>query len=219
MKLFYNPASSYSQRVLIALHEKNISFIPIEVDLFDIKVRADYQKINPFLKIPCLETDDGHILFESCIIIEYLDFYIQQEPNLIPKEPKLAIEVRRFERIVDIYINYPRQILFRDSQRQISMPDSEEVIKAKRSIEIACAYLNEQLQYSTWLASENFSFADCTAAPTLSYLRMNYSYDHLPRLVDYVKRLEARPSIARVQSQGQIRMLHTLAKTKLITTN
>ncbi len=210
MKFYYAPASSYSQRVLIALYEKNIPFTPIEVDLFNPEARANYMQINPFTKIPSLETNDGQILFESCIIIEYLDLYKQQEPRLIPKEPKLALEVRRFERIVDIYINHGRQILFKDSQRPIELRGDEEVIKAKQSLETACAYLNEQLQNRTWLAGEEFSLADCAAAPTLAYLRMNYSYNHLPRLVDYVKRLEARPSVAQVQRQGQAQMTQML---------
>ena len=73
MKLYYAPASSYSQRVLIALYEKNANFIPVEVNLFDAQARDCYLQINPFGKIPTLETDRGQVLFEACVIIEYLD--------------------------------------------------------------------------------------------------------------------------------------------------
>lgn len=211
MKLFYAPASSYSQRVLIAFYEKGITFTPIEVNLFHPKTRTQYITINPFAKLPSLETDDGQILFEACIIIEYLDLYYQNGFCLLPQNPKLALETRRLERIVDVYINTGRQILFNDIQQPIEKQGGKEVVKARQLLETACAYLDKQLQHRTWLAGEEFSLADCAAAPTLIYLRMNYSYGHLLRLTDYVKRLEARPSVARVQREGQNQMNRMLA--------
>jgi glutathione S-transferase len=79
MKLYYAPASSYSQRVLIALYEKQINFDAIEVNLFDP--------------------------FEACIIIEYLDRHFPNKPQLIPEDLEQALEVRSIARIIDVYIN------------------------------------------------------------------------------------------------------------------
>jgi glutathione S-transferase len=56
MKLYYAPASSYPQRFLIALYEKQIDFDAIEVNLFDPESRSQYLQINPFGKIPTLVT-------------------------------------------------------------------------------------------------------------------------------------------------------------------
>lgn len=129
MKLYYAPASSYSQRVLIALYEKDAAFTPIEVNLFDKEERSQYTKINPFAKIPTLVTESGQILFEACIIIEYLDQKFQNKPHLIPQEPKLALEVRMLERIVDAYINRGREALFSDTQRPVEEQGSSEIKK------------------------------------------------------------------------------------------
>lgn len=117
MKLYYAPASSYSQRVLIALYEKNIDFTPIQVNLFEPRSREDYIQINPFAKIPTLIADSGQVLFEACIIIEYLDEHFKNEPRLIPDDSNLALEVRFWERILDVYINSGREALFADTQR------------------------------------------------------------------------------------------------------
>ncbi|KYC38251.1 glutathione S-transferase [Scytonema hofmannii PCC 7110] len=214
MKLYYAPASSYSQRVLIALYEKDAAFTPIEVNLFDKEERSRYTKINPFGKIPTLETESGQILFEACIIIEHIDQYFQYKPYLIPQDPKLALEVRMLERIVDVYINRGRDALFSDSQRPVEEQGSSEVNKARRLLETACLQLEERLSGRTWLAGEEFSLADCAAAPTLSYLRMVYSYKHLPKLTDYVRRLESRPSVARVQNSGREQMVQMLSALK-----
>ncbi|KAF3890906.1 MULTISPECIES: glutathione S-transferase family protein [Nostocales] len=214
MKLYYAPASSYSQRVLIALYEKDAAFTPIEVNLFDKEERSQYTKINPFAKIPTLVTESGQILFEACIIIEYLDQKFQNKPHLIPQEPKLALEVRMLERIVDAYINRGREALFSDTQRPVEEQGSSEIKKAHRLLETACLQLEERLSDRTWLAGEEFSLADCAAAPTLSYLRMVYSYKHFPQLTNYVRRLESRPSVAKVQNSGREQMIQMLSALK-----
>ncbi|MEC4819642.1 MAG: glutathione S-transferase family protein [Scytonema sp. PMC 1069.18] len=214
MKLYYAPASSYSQRVLIALYEKNVNFIPVEVNLFDAEARAQYLQINPFGKIPSLKTDNDEVLFEASIIIDYLDQTFQNGLRLIPEHPKQALEVRMLERIIDIYINGGREALFADTQRPVEDKGSKEVMKAKRLLETACAFLNQKLQGRTWLAGEEFSLADCAAAPTLTYLRMVYNYKHLPQLMDYVRRLESRPSVAEVQKSGRNQMEQMLATLK-----
>jgi glutathione S-transferase len=214
MKLYYAPASSYSQRVLIALYEKEAAFTPIEVNLFDKEQRSRYTKINPFAKIPTLETESGQILFEACIIIEYLDQYFQNKPHLIPQDPTLALEVRMLERIIDTYINRGREALFSDSQRPVEEQGSSEVKKAHRLLETACLQLEQRLSDRTWLGGEEFSLADCAAAPTLSYLRMVYSYKHFPKLTEYVRRLESRPSVAKVQNSGREQMIQMLSALK-----
>ncbi|MFN6462836.1 MAG: glutathione S-transferase family protein [Nostoc sp. DedVER02] len=214
MKLYYAPASSYSQRVLIALYEKNIDFTPIQVNLFDPRSREQYMQINPFAKIPTLITDSGQAFFEACIIIEYLDEYSKNQPRLIPDDSNLALEVRFLERVLDVYINLGREALFADTQRPVEERGNKEVLKAKRLLETACNLLDARLQGRSWLAGEQFSLADCAAAPILAYLRMVYNYQHLPMLTDYVSRLEFRPSVAQVQHQGNEQMRQMLATLK-----
>ncbi len=209
MKFYYDPASSYCQRVAIALYEKDIPFTPIKVKLFNPQAREGYQKINPFAKIPTLETDNGEIIFEACIIIEYLDRQFPQQPCLL--DPDRILEIRSLERIIDVYINGSREVLFADLQRQLELRGTKEVIKARKLLEIACNFLAVKLQDRTWLVGDRFSLADCTAAPTLTYLRLVYDYQHLPNLVNYVRRLESRSAVARVQGEGRVRMNQMLA--------
>ncbi|HEY9768677.1 MAG TPA: glutathione S-transferase family protein [Coleofasciculaceae cyanobacterium] len=209
MKLYYAPASSYSQRVLIALYEKDLSFTPIEVNLFEPQARKQYQKINPFAKIPTLETNGGEIIFEACVIIEYLDRQFPHQPYLL--NPEHVLEIRTIERIIDVYINGGREVLFANSQRPLEMRGGKEVSKAQRLVDSASLYLEDKLQNRTWLAGDEFSLADCTAGPTLNYLRLVYDHQHLPSLTDYVRRLESRPSVAKVQSEGRAQMTEMLA--------
>lgn len=209
MKLYYAPASSYSQRVLIALYEKDISFTPVEVNIFEQNSREKYQKINPFGKIPTLETDKGKIIFEACIIIEYLERQFPQKHRLLNLEQ--IVEIRMLERIIDVYVNGGREALFADSQRPLELREGKEVLKKRRLLETACAFLEDKLQHRTWLAGTDFSLADCAAAPTLNYLSLVYNYQHLPNLTNYVQRLKTKPSVAKVQRDGRKQMSKMLA--------
>lgn len=213
MKLYYAPASSYSQRVLIALYEKGLDFTPIEVNLFDAESRKQYLQINRFGKIPTLITDDGEIILEASIIIEYLDSFHNQIP-LIPKYINANLEMRMLERIIDVYVNGGREALFKDSQRSPSERGSSEVVKAKRLLESACDLLDEKLANRTWLVGDAFTLADCSAAPTLSYLRIVYDYQHLQNLTAYFKRLESKASVEKVFSQGREQMKQMLSTLK-----
>ncbi len=213
MKLYYAPASSYSQRVLIALYEKELDFTPIEVNLFDTESRNQYLQINRFGKIPTLITDDGEILLEASIIIEYLDSYQKQIP-LIPKDINANLEMRMLERIIDVYVNGGREALFQDGQLPPEERGNSYVVKAKRLLEEACNLLDEKLANRTWLVGNTFTLADCSAAPTLSYLRIVYDYQHLQNLTAYFKRLETKPSVAKVFQSGTEQMKEMLSTLK-----
>ncbi|NJL65404.1 MAG: glutathione S-transferase family protein [Methylacidiphilales bacterium] len=214
MKLYYAPASSYSQRVLIALNEKQIKFTPIEVNLFDIKAREAYSQINPFAKIPTLITDEETVIFEANLIIEYLDQTFPHTSRLIPENSQQAIEVRLLERIIDVYINTGREALFADKQRPEAERNGKEIVKPKRLLETALLLLEQKLTNRTWLAGDEFSLADCAAAPTLAYLRMVYDYTYLPNLTNYVRDLECRASVAKVFTCGREQMTQMLSELK-----
>ena len=213
MKLYYAPASSYSQRVLIALYEKQLDFTPIEVNLFDTESRNQYLQINPFGKIPTLITDDGEVILEASIQIEYLDNYQKMHP-LIPQDLKVNLEMRMLERIIDVYVNGGREALFKDGQLPPDERGKKEVVKAKRLLESACNLLDKKLANRTWLVGDKFTLADCSAAPTLSYLRIVYDYQHLQNLTAYFERLEAKPSVKKVFESGREQMKQMLSTLK-----
>jgi glutathione S-transferase len=169
-------------------------------------------QINLFAKIPTLMTEKENVIFEANIIIEYLDQHFPNTSRLIPADPEQALEVRMLERTIDVYINGGREALFADTQRPVEERGKKEVIKAKRLLETALAMLDEKLASRTWLGGEEFTIADCAAAPTLAYLRMVYNYNQFSNLTNYVKRLESRPSVAQVFNLGRDQMTKMLSE-------
>ena len=102
IKLYHDVPSTNCDRVKIALKEKGLAWEGIWVKLGKMEQKSpEHLQRNPYGKIPVID-DDGKILFESCIINEYLD---EKYPNppLQPKDPYLRARGRI---LVDYFLNY-----------------------------------------------------------------------------------------------------------------
>ena len=99
--LYHDVPSTNSDRVKIALAEKGLAWEGVWVKLSKREQKSpEHLKRNPYGKIPVVD-DDGKVLFESCIINEYLD---EKYPNP-PLMPKDHWERGRARILVDYAIN------------------------------------------------------------------------------------------------------------------
>ncbi len=192
MKLYYHPLSTYSQKTLIALHEKGASFEREIVELMNPEKRAAYQKLYPLGKIPVL-VDGDKLIPESSIIIEYLETAVSGGTRLIPEDRETARKVRFHDRTNDLYLDDPA----------VSIIFERDVAKAKETLDITYRFLDKQLDKRTWLVGETFTMADCAAAPPLGYLRQLYPFDAFPNVVAYWNRLAERPSVRRTLDEAK----------------
>lgn len=195
IKLYDVVPSSNCDRVKIVLYEKGLSYEIVRLDekKMDQK-KPEHLKLNPYGKVPVID-DDGRILFESCIINEYLD---EQYPNppLMPKDPYLR---GRGRILVDYALNYIHEpywalrgeMLKKDSDRNMLV--MEENRQTLRSLLI---YLEEALGDKEYFSSD-LSLTDIDVLPR--FLRME-SYGaiptpSLPRLTAWLQRMKERPSV------------------------
>lgn len=102
MKLYTYFRSSAAYRVRIALNLKGIACEPVPVHLVrdggEQKMPA-YRAINPQMKVPSLELDDGTILTQSPAILEYLE-EVFPVPALLPADPVRRARIRAVSDIV-----------------------------------------------------------------------------------------------------------------------
>src|SRR4051812_21966931 len=98
MKLLGVDASPYVRKVRIVLEEKHIpyEYVQARPSLPDSPV----PQFNPPAKIPVLVTDKGKGIYDSPVIVEYLEMLVA-EPRLIPAEPDARIDVKRWEALGD----------------------------------------------------------------------------------------------------------------------
>jgi glutathione S-transferase len=201
MKLYIFPLSTYAQKVLVALYEKGIEFTPEIVDFSSNEARAAYKQIYPLGKVPLLVRDDGWLIPESTIIIEYLDTQIDKGPRLIPDDKELARRTRFFDRQFDLYVNDPATQIFFDARRPEAERSPANVATSRGRLDTVYAYLDRHFEKSTWAIGDMFTMADCAAAPALALARMVHPFDKHANLTRYFGRLVERPSFARVLTE------------------
>ena len=193
--LYHDVPSSNSDRVKIALAEKGLAWDGVTVSLAkkDQK-RPEHLRRNPYGKIPVID-DDGKILFESCIINEYLD---ERYPNppLTPKDPFLR---GRGRILVDYALNYLHEpywtlrgeMLKKESERNPAVMDEK-----RRTLRKLLEYLEEALGDKPYFLGD-FSLTDIAVIPR--FLRMEtygaMPAPTLPKLNQWLQRMKERPSV------------------------
>ena len=205
LKFYFNPVSSYSQKVLIAFYEKNVEFKPEIVDLFDPASMAAFKKVSPMGKLPFLkvESKDWNIP-ESSIIIEYLDTHYDTGTRLIPSDKDLSRQMRFHDRCADLYLNNPMAKILLDGFKAPDDRDPKGVAAACATLDSVYPLIDRHFANSKgpWVMGEQFTMADCATAPALGYLRQVHSFEKFTNLTAYFNRVNERPSFARVQKEA-----------------
>lgn len=205
LTLYYHPLSSFCQKVLIALYENDTPFTPHLVDLMDEKAAADFRAIWPIGKFPVLRDDArSRIIPETSVIVEYLDRHCPGRTRLIPADDDLASHMNVFDRLFDLYVNLQVQKIVFDRLRPAGAKDPLGVEDAKAMMKKALGVAETQIAGRTWIMGEEFTMADCAAAPALFYADkiMPFAQSH-PQMHAYLDRLMKRPSYARALKEAR----------------
>lgn len=200
LKLYYHPLSSFRMKVLIALYENETPFAPHIVDLGDEAQRAEFLKLWPIGKFPVLFDEARDWLVpETSIIIEYLARHYPGPVQLIASEPEQARRTRMCDRLYDLYVNMPMQKIVTDRLRPAGQSDAFGVTQARAQLDVALAMADSDMAAKTWAMGDDFTLADCAAAPALYYAdRVSPLHDTYKAAAAYLGRLRQRPSFARV---------------------
>ena len=205
LTLYLHPLASFCHKVLIALYENDTPFEARIVNFDEESTRAELLARWPVGKIPVLhDPTRDRIVPETSIIIEYLDEHYPGPTLFIPRDPETAIEVRLWDRIVDLYVHAPMQKIVADLLRAAASRDPHGVAEAKSTLRTAYEMLDAHMANRVWSGGNAFTLADCSAAPALFYgsIVLPFGKD-LTQLSAYFERLLERPSFARVIKEAQ----------------
>jgi glutathione S-transferase len=181
---FYDaPRCPYCARVRIVLAEKAIPYETVDVDL---DARPDWiYDLNPTGRVPVIE-DDGHVLPESRVIMEYLEERFP-EPPLLPSDPAgralVRVQLERFDGLADAYYAL---------RREPSSPT------ARTSLDEALDQLDGLLELQPYLSGTEYGLADVGYVPWLFRAEAIHGVDVRARsaIGHWLERLEQRPAIA-----------------------
>lgn len=202
MKLYYMPVSTYSQKALMGLYEKQVDFERQIVNMRDPIEKEKYRRIYPMGKVPVLMRDDGWLIPESTIILEFLDGNFLTGTKLIPDDKEKARQTRFYDRMCDLYINDSIVTLFFEGMKPEDKRNAEGIEKARFRATTMYEFLDKQLADRTWLMGDAFTMADCAAAPGLGYATKMLPFSQYSNLASYWNRLSERPSFQKVMKEA-----------------
>jgi glutathione S-transferase len=202
LQLFSHPFSSYCQKVLIPLWADETEF---EYRMLDEEHPENFAELKshwPFALFPVL-LDEGEPVIESTPIIEHLQAHHRGPNEWIPAG-ELGRRVRFLDRFFDVYVMNNMQKAGTDILRPEGSRDPYGANKAREGMQTAYDWLEANLDDGPWAVGEQFTLADCAAAPSLFYSDwIEEIGDGRPRLKAYRARLLAHPVVARAVDEGR----------------
>lgn len=194
MKLITSLTSPYARKVRIVLAEKKID-CPIE--LADPRDNGGkVPQYNPLGKVPVLELDDGITLFDSRVIVEYLD-NISPVSRLFPNGHRQTMFVRRWEALADGIVDAAVAIML-ESRRPSHYQYQDWIQWQQAKIDRGLAALAQDLGERAWCYGDSYSLADIATGCCLGYLAFRFPaidwQTSYPNLATLHEKLEARSS-------------------------
>jgi glutathione S-transferase len=205
LTLHYHPLASFCWKALIALYENDTPFERVIVDFGDPASRDAFYALWPIGNMPVLQdSDTGATVGESTIVIDYLEAHQPGRTVLVPPDKDAAREARFWDRVYDTYVHHPMQKIVVDRLRPEGQGDTFGVEEAKTQLRDIYGFLDQALAGRRWAASNDFTLADCAAAPALFYASTIIPFDPAQKnLAAYFHRLAARPSFRRVLEEAE----------------
>ena len=202
MKLIGSLTSPYARKARIVLAEKKIEYEFV----LDNPWQADsgVARFNPLGKVPVLVLDDEFVLFDSRVIVEYLDG-VSPNNRLLPASGRERIRVKRWEALADGVLDAAVAV-FLEEKRPKKERSADWIARQREKIDRALETMSEDLGEQPWCGGNAFSLADVAVGTALGYLAFRLPdiawrtrHANLARLYED---LMARPSFADTIPQG-----------------
>ena len=202
LEFFGHPFSSYTQKALIALWADETPFGYRMLDQDHPENFEELKRHSPFGLFPLL-LDNGKPVIETTCIIEHLQAYHPSTNIWIP-DGELGRRVRLLDRFFDLHVMSNMQVPVANKLRPQGTHDDYGVERAREKLHIAYDWLEANLCNGHWAAGEQFTLADCAAAPSLFYADwVEEIGPQRPRLKAYRARLLDHPVVARAVDEGR----------------
>jgi len=174
MKLIGSLTSPFVRKARIVLAEKKIEYTFEQDNPWDEKSRVP--DANPLGKVPVLVLEDDSTLFDSRVIVEFLDS-VSPISRLIPSDNRQKIEVKRWEALADGVLDAAVAVVL--ERRRPAKQKSEPTIKRQmEKIERGLAVMSRDLGDKPWCTGNAFTLADIASGVALGYLDFRHSsYD------------------------------------------
>jgi len=200
IRLLGSLTSPYVRKVRIVMAEKRIDY---QLELEDVWAPdTRILESNPLGKVPCLIMEDGGAVFDSRVIVEYLDG-MTPVAKLIPPSGRERAEVRTWEALADGVVDALILTRLEQTQRPPEQQSQKWIDRQLQKVDTGVRAMSLGLGEKPWCNGHAYSLADIAVGCALGYLDFRFAhidwrgrYSNLARLNE---KLAARPSFVDTQ--------------------
>jgi len=200
VKLYFKPgACSLSPHIV--LRELGL---PFELESVDTKAQktasgADFTAINPKKYVPTLQLDDGQVLTEGAVIVQYL---ADRKPDAMLAPPSGSMDRYRMQE----WLNYVASELHKSYGPVFRAPE-EQRPPLREALAAKLTFVAGHLEKRQFLLGDRFTVADAYLFTVLNWSsRVGIDLGRFPALDSYMQRVSARPAVhAAMEAEGLLR--------------
>ena len=171
MKLIGSHTSPYVRKVRVVLAEKKLDY---HFELENVWVpETKIQQLNPLGKVPCLIMEDGYVMQDSRVIVEYLDTLTPVCKLLAPNGRERA-DTKCWEALADSVLHAGVLVRLERTLRPAAQQSEEWVARQMKKVELGLAEMSERLGEANWCASNHYSLADVAVGCCLGWLSFRF---------------------------------------------
>jgi glutathione S-transferase/RNA polymerase-associated protein len=201
LRFFEHPLSPYARKVKIVLEHKGVPYQPVFVNPMasdaDPTLR-EFLAASPRREVPCLIDDDGTAVFESTVMLEYIEEKWPAPPSL-PASPAERARVRMLEDSCDTQLEAINWGLMEVRFfRRAEGDEAEQLLtSAREQLGRAWARLDRELDGRPWMNGASFGRGDAAVVPHITgsaFFGMPLDPKHA-RLADWAARCAEQPAV------------------------
>ena len=192
MKLISLALSPFAARVRAAIYAKDL---PVEIVAppADWRTSPEFRKLNPLVRIPVLVLDDGSTLFESGVLVEYLEDAFPESRPLRPRAPIDRARVRLVQ-LAEQYVLPAIHPLF--GLLDVKTRDEAAISAQMAKLDTGLKHLNAFLRPGQYAVGDTLTTADVWLAPLRYTLNGLMSFSGRTDLLNHYDALQAYSDVA-----------------------
>jgi glutathione S-transferase len=171
MKLIGSITSPYVRKVRIVMAEKKLDYAFAVEDVWSADTTI--MQSNPLGKVPCLVMEDGGAMFDSRVIVEYLDT-LTPVGKLIPPNGRERAEVKCWEALADGVVDAGVLIRLEKTQRPAAQQSAAWIARQKDKVVAGLTALSTGLGDKPFCAGTHYTLADVATGCALGWLTFRF---------------------------------------------
>ncbi len=188
MKLIGSTTSPFVRKVRVVMAEKKLDYVFVQENVW--AADTTIQQSNPLGKVPCLLMEDGGAMFDSRVIVEYIDT-LTPVGKLIPAQGRERVEVKCWEALADGIMDAAILVRLEKTLRPAEQQSQEWIDRQMSKVHAGLKSMSSGLGDTPFCTGTHLTLADISVCCALGWLSFRFpeidwrgDYPNLAKLFD-----------------------------------